>query len=257
MPELLEADLADGVRGVFTGRDLHAAPLPVGQPGNLAHRRPHRPRDLAAARRAVATATGTDPTTWHLLHQVHGIEVAVVDQHVPAGTELRGFDGAVTAHAGRALVVQAADCAPLLLAGGGAVGVAHAGRAGVLGGVVEVTVARLREVGETGQVRAVLGPTIGPCCYEVPAALQATAERQVPGISATTTWGTPSLDLPGAVLRQLEALEVRVAATRPACTRCDERFFSHRRDPGSGRQVGLIVRERQDARDGRAGTAGP
>jgi YfiH family protein len=240
--EVLAVDLPGGVRGVFTGRDRSVAPLPVGQAGNLAHRRPHRPRDLAAARREVGAVTGTDPTAWHLLHQVHGAEVAVVDEDVPVGTELRGVDGAVCALAGRALVVQTADCAPVLLASGTAVGVAHAGRAGVLAGVVAATVTALRTLAGDDVVHASLGPTIGPCCYEVPAAMQAAAEREVPGIAATTTWGTPSLDLPGAVLAQLGALGVRVAARRPPCTHCDERFFSHRRDPASGRQIGLIVR---------------
>lgn len=248
MLEVLAADLPDGVRGVFTGRDLSAAPLPIGQAGNLAHRRPHRPRDLATARREVGAATATDPTTWHLLHQVHGVEVAVVDDRVPVGTELRGVDGAVTALPGRALVVQTADCAPVLLASGAGVGVAHAGRVGVLTGVVAATVAALRTVVTGEVVHAALGPTIGPCCYEVPAALRSAAEQAVPGIAATTTWGTPSLDLPGALFGQLDALDVEVTHRRPPCTRCDERFFSHRRDPDSGRQVGLIVQDREVGR---------
>jgi polyphenol oxidase len=241
--ELLEADLPPGVRAVFTGRDRGAVAPGVGQAGNLAHRRPHRPSDLAAARRRVASATGTTTTSWHLLHQVHGAAVAVVDASVPAGTELRGVDGAVTALPERPLVVQTADCAPVLLVGSGAVGVAHAGRAGVLAGVVAATVAALRRLAGAGPVAAALGPTIGPCCYEVPGDLRASAEEQLPGIGATTTWGTPSLDLPGALLTQLAALEVQVAATRPPCTHHDERFFSHRRDPASGRQIGLIVRQ--------------
>lgn len=246
MPLLLAADLPHGARGVFTGRDLAAPPLPIGQPGNLAHRRPHRPADLASARREVAAATGTDAASWHLLHQVHGVDVGVVDAAMPPGTELRGVDAAVTALTDRALVVQTADCAPLLLAAPGAIGVAHAGRAGVLAGVAAAAVAALRALAGPGPVHAALGPTVGPCCYEVPADLRAAAEAVAPGSGATTRWGTPALDLPGALLAQLAALDVRVAATRPACTRCDERFFSHRRDPGSGRQVGLIVRPRQE-----------
>ncbi len=243
MLELLEVDLPAGVRAVFTGRDRSAAAAGVGQPGNLAHRRPHRPRDLAAARREIALATGTRASEWHLLHQVHGAAVAVVDPSVPAGTELRGVDGAVTALADRPLVVQTADCAPVLLAASGAVGVAHAGRAGVLAGVVDATVAVLRRVAGPGPVHAALGPTIGPCCYEVPGSMRTAAEQQVPGIGAMTTWGTPALDLPGAILAQLAALDVGVGASRPPCTHHDERFFSHRRDPDSGRQIGLIVRQ--------------
>ena len=232
-----------GARGWFTGRDLEAPPVPVGGEGNLAHRRPHRPSDLATARREVAAATGTDPTTWHLLHQVHGREVAVVDAEVPPGQELRGIDAAVTAVPGRVLGVQTADCVPVLLSGPGGVGVAHAGRAGVLGGVVPAVVAALRALAGSGPVQAVVGPAIGGCCYEVPAELHDAAGEVVDGIGARTTWGTPSLDLPGAVRRQLTGLGVEVMGPPAPCTYDDVAYFSHRRDPASGRQLGLVVRD--------------
>ncbi len=236
------AALAGG-RGWFTGRDLEAPPVPIGGEGNLAHRRPHRPSDLAAARREVAATTGTDPTTWHLLHQVHGRDVAVVDAEVPPGKELRGVDAAVTAVPGRVLGVQAADCVPVLLSGPRAVGVAHAGRAGVLGGVIAAVVEALRALAGPGPLQAVLGPAIGGCCYEVPATLRDAAGEVVPGIGSRTTWGTPSLDLPAAVRRQLAGLGVEVLGPSAPCTYGDPTYFSHRRDPGSGRQLGLVVRD--------------
>ena len=242
MIHLERCELPYGARGVLSGRDLDGPALPVGAPGNLAHRRPHRPADLAGARREVAAATDTEVASWHLLHQVHGAAVARVDATVPAGTELRGVDAAVTALTDRPLVVQTADCVGVLLAAPGAVGVAHAGRAGVLEGVVPAAVTALRELASHPQVVAVLGPAIGGCCYEVPVAMRAAAEERCPGIGATTTWGTPSLDLPAAVRRQLAAVDVEVVGSPAPCTYTDERFFSHRRDPASGRQVGLIVR---------------
>jgi polyphenol oxidase len=235
-----------GGRGWFTGRDLQAPPAPIGGGGNLAHRRPHRPLDLAAARREVAVATGTDATAWHLLHQVHGCEVAVVDAEVPLGKELRGVDAAVTAVPGRVLGVQTADCVPVLLCGPGAVGVAHAGRAGVIDGVVTAVVEALRELAGPGPLQATLGPAIGGCCYEVPAALHDAACEVVPGIGARTSWGTHSLDLPAAVRRQLADLGVDVLGPPAPCTYDDPAYFSHRRDPGSGRQLGLVVRDTRD-----------
>ena len=235
-----------GGRGWFTGRDLQAPPAPIGGEGNLAHRRPHRPLDLAAARREVAGATGTDATTWHLLHQVHGRDVAVVDAAVPPGKELRGVDAAVTAVPGRVLGVQTADCVPVLLSGPGAVGVAHAGRAGVIDGVVAAVVEALRELAGPGPLQATLGPAIGGCCYEVPAALHDAACEVVPGIGARTSWGTHSLDLPAAVRRQLVGLGVEVLGAPAPCTYDDPTYFSHRRDPGSGRQLGLVVRDAHD-----------
>ncbi len=233
--------LLPGVLAWSTGRDRVAPAVPIGGQGNLAHRRPHRPGDLAEARREVAAATGTDATAWHLLHQVHGRRVGVVDRAVPPGRELRGVDAAVTALPGRVLAVQSADCVPVLLAAPGAVGVAHAGRAGVLEGVIPAAVDALRELSGEGPLHAVLGPAIGGCCYEVPAELREEAEARQPGIGALTTWGTPSLDLPRAVREQLGAAGVQVLGGPAPCTYGDQDLFSHRRDPASGRQLGLVM----------------
>lgn len=235
--------LRDGVAGWFTGRDLDAAPRPVGTPGNLAHRRPHRPADLARDRAEVADVVGVPARRWHLMHQVHGAAVGVVTDQTPEGYELPEVDGIVTTQAGRPLVVQVADCVPVLLAGPTAIGVAHAGRRGVEAGVVDRVISHLAALGDPPtEVVAAIGPAVGGCCYEVPEAVQQQVLDVTPEAAAITTWGSPSLDLRAGVRAQLATAGVRVVADAPACTRCDTRWFSHRRDPGSGRQVGIVVR---------------
>lgn len=245
-PLVVPVDLGAGVRAAVTGRDLDAPAPPVGAAGNLSHRRPHRPDDLARARAAVGAATGTEPGAWHLLRQVHGAEVATVDAATPPGAELRDVDAVVTTVPGRVLAVQTADCVPVLLAGPTAVAVAHAGRAGVELGVVPAVVDALSGLGAPpAALRVVLGPAIGGCCYEVPAVLQQQVAGRVERVQATTTWGTPSLDLPGAVEAQLAAAGVGEVSRIGGCTRCDPegRWFSHRADPTTGRQLGLVVRD--------------
>ncbi len=71
------------------------------------------------------------------------------------------------------LGVLVADCVPVLLADPGArvVGAVHAGRRGVVAGVVTAAVRALRAAGAT-HLRAVVGPAICGACYEVPAALR-------------------------------------------------------------------------------------
>lgn len=233
------AGLGPDVIAVFTGRD-DAAP---GE-GNLAHRRPHRPAELATARATLAARIGVPVASWHLMHQVHGNEVAEVGPGTPLGAELRGVDAAVTACRDRALVVQAADCVPVLLAGPGTIGVAHAGRVGVASDVIGAAVAALRALEEPrAPLRSAIGPAIGPCCYEVPGALQDEVAGLVGDeVRATTSDGAPSLDLPGQVARRLGALGIEVVADERTCTSCDQRWFSHRRDPAAGRQIGLIAR---------------
>lgn len=239
---LVDADLGDGVGAWFTGRDRDRPDPPVGASGNLSHRRPHRPADLARARREVAEAIDAPTGTWHLMHQVHGAEIAEVDHRTPSGTELRGVDALVTDCPQRPLVVQVADCVPVLLAGPAGVAAVHAGRLGVVAAVVGRAVGRLAGASSSATVRAVIGPAIGGCCYEVPAGLREQVASTSPAAWATTRWGTPSLDLPAAVTSQLREAGVTRIERLGGCTFEDERYFSHRRDPAAGRQAGIVMK---------------
>lgn len=247
---VLAVEVAPHVRGVFTGRDSDdATPAPgVGLAGNLSTSQPHLPARLAGDRAAAAAAVGlaSDDVVW--MRQVHGNRVAVVDPALPPAAVVDDVDGLVTAQAGRGLAVLVADCVPVLLAGEDTVGVAHAGRRGVAAGVVDAVVATMRDLGDGG-LRAVIGPAIRGCCYEVPDWLHDEFTTTSPAAHATTTWGTPALDLPAAVASDLESLGVRVDDLR-TCTRCDRRWFSHRSsNRAAGRQVGLVTRSPDPASD--------
>lgn len=144
------------------------------------------------------------------------------------------------------LGVLVADCLPVLFIAVGPrgeavrVAAAHAGRAGVLNGILGKTVEALRSAEPEAQIRAVIGPAVCAGCYEVPEEMAADAEHAEPGIRARTRWGSPSLDLKGAARRQLERLGVEVTDVG-VCTVESSEHSSHRRDPGSGRIAGLIV----------------
>lgn len=237
---LAPVDLGAGVRAVFTGRCDDASES-VGVPGNLSHRRPHRPSRLAADRATAAAAIGLNDLDVVRLHQVHGRDVAVVDFDTAAGAELGPADAAVTTVPGQGLSVLVADCVPVLFASDDAVGVAHAGRAGVVADVVGATVEVMRAHGH-GDVHAVVGPAIHGCCYEVENWMRDEVSHLHPAAHATTTWGTSSLDLPAAVAERLAELDVEVTDFG-ACTHCGSDWFSHRRDGDhAGRQAGLVVR---------------
>jgi YfiH family protein len=184
----------------------------------------------------LAAVTGATP---YLMHQVHGVTVHLVDGSGPA---LPDADALVTARAGAALLARAADCVPVLLvAGAGEIGAVHAGREGVRRGVVPAALARLAELGAT-DVRAWVGPHICGACYEVPDDMRAEIAAVVPATYATTSWGTPSLDLGAGVLAQLA--ESGVPAVRVGgCTREDESLHSYRRDgTAAGRLAGVVWR---------------
>jgi YfiH family protein len=194
------------------------------------------PDDVRAAGLAeVAAATGATP---YLMHQVHGTTV----RDVPGDDPFPDADALVTAEAGVALLARAADCVPVLLAARtGQVGAVHAGREGVRRGVVTAAVDRLRELG-ADDLRAWLGPHICGGCYEVPDEMRAEVAAEVPATYATTTWGTPALDLGAGVLAQLDQAGVS-AIEVGGCTREDETLHSHRRDGAdAGRLAGVVWR---------------
>jgi len=176
------------------------------------------------------------PWTW--LRQVHADRVVVVGAPGEAAGE--EADAAVTAVSDAVLAVHTADCAPIaLVADGGAVAVAHAGWRGLADGVVAATVDRLRAVAP-GPVRAVVGPLIGPECYEFGARdLQHVVDRLGPEVAGTTASGTPALDLPTGVRRALERAGVDEIDFVGGCTACGDGSFSHRARGDQGRQAVL------------------
>jgi YfiH family protein len=174
------------------------------------------------------------------MHQVHGPDVAVVDDGYDGRAAV---DGLLTADPDVVLVVRAADCVPVLLAdpGAGVVGAVHAGRPGLAAGVVPAAVARMRGLGADA-VTAWIGPHVCGGCYEVPATMRDEVGALAPAAVATTTWGTPSLDLGAGVAAQLRAAGVTVVDVS-ACTRETDDLHSFRRDgAAAGRLAGLVRR---------------
>lgn len=166
------------------------------------------------------------PTPWTWLDQVHGTDVVLVTQ--PGEHAGRAADAAVTATPGCALAVRTADCVPIVLLGERAVGVVHAGWRGLAGGVVANAVSALADLGDPPHA-AHLGPCIRPGCYEFgEPELDVLADRLGSHVRATTTWGTPALDLPGAVFAALRAAGVERIHDTSGCTACDRRWYSHR-----------------------------
>jgi YfiH family protein len=181
------------------------------------------------------------------LSQVHGSAVAVIGPEGPSH-EIHGHlhavaDGLVTAQPQVTLMVRAADCVPVLFAAadGTVIGAAHCGRPGLVAGIVPATVAAMRELG-AGPVTAWIGPHVCGRCYEVPEQLRDDVAAVEPDSRATTSWGTPSVDVGAGVRAQLARDGVEVVDLS-RCTRESADLFSYRRDgPGSGRQAGIIRR---------------
>ena len=191
----------------------------------------------------VAEALGVEGL--HSMSQVHGRDVVLADVlRVDGSGTVPQCDGLVTTSAGMALLVRVADCVPVVLAdpATGVVGAAHAGRVGMVEGVVAATVDRMRAEGAR-DVEAWIGPRACGRCYELPEEMVAAVESVVPGTRSVTSWGTPAVDVGAGVVSQLEALGVGVHDVgADTCTIEDERFFSYRRQgTASGRFGGVVV----------------
>ena len=211
---------------------------------NLAMHVGDEPVAVAENRRRLRSAAAL-PSEPLWLEQVHGRNVAVHEGRVD---RVPRADAAVAFEPGRVCVVMTADCLPVVLAdrAGTRVGIAHAGWRGLAGGVVEATVAALGVPGT--ELVAWLGPAIGPQAFEVGPEVHDTFVSADPRAASCFTVngrGRQQADLQGLARLALGRLDVEVAGACTDCTWSDPvRYFSHRRDPGSGRQATLAWLER-------------
>ncbi len=174
--------------------------------------------------------------------QVHGTHVhrvtASPHEDRLARTPPQEADGQLTAVNGVAPMVLTADCLPIALAGGGVVGMLHAGWRGLADGIVARGVARLREMsGNDGPVVAAIGPGAGPCCYEV----SEDVHGRFAAHDADLRRGR-NLDLKAIAALELQRAKVTDIHDAGLCTICSDPslFYSHRREHGmTGRQAGI------------------
>ena len=186
----------------------------------------------------LAAAGGPDlPVAW--ARQVHGTAVAAV----AAAGECGPADALLARRPGLALAVATADCVPIALRGASEVVAVHAGWRGIAAGVVGEAVRRMS--GQPGELEAWIGPAIGACCYEVGEDVaQQVAAASAAEVVSPGARGRPHLDLAAAVRAQLETAGVVRVHLLVACTACDERLWSYRRDgQGVGRNLAFVWRE--------------
>mgnify|MGYP006277160455 FL=1 len=206
----------------------------------------HARREVELVRRVAAHQLGIHPRDFRLLRQVHGTRV--VRRSAEEGPEILEADAQVTTETGLALIVNVADCCPVVVFSRNppVAGIAHSGWRGTAAGVVPELVQAILEHGATvADLRAWVGPCAGGNVYEVgrevarhfqrwPAALQEhpqTDEKQF-------------LDVGRAVQEQLIALGLPVRSIERSFgdTIGDRRYHSHRRSLfAAGRMAGFVA----------------
>jgi YfiH family protein len=222
---------------------------------NLGGRWGDDPENVQENRRLLLRASGA--RVMHFASQVHGRRVVRVRaEDDPAATAAAEADVLCSDAPGIAVAVFTADCVPLLISDPttGAFAAVHAGWRGVVAGVAQAAVRALEtEFGSRpADLRAAMGPAIGPCCFQVgPEVVAAFTEKfvaaEVRGIIVPTPFGKAQIDLKRAVEIALEQSGLSAGAIDAGdeCTKCDqwERFYSYRRDGArTGQHLAFITR---------------
>ncbi len=214
------------------------------------------PANVQENRRRLLRAVGSDGPLY-VARQVHGAAVARVRAgDDPAAVARIEADALITDDLNVALGIFVADCIPALIVDPrtGAVAAAHAGWRGTVAGVLPAVVRAL--VDELGarpdDLRVVLGPAIGACCFEVGAEVVREFETALGEAAAGVITPSPRgatgkwhVDLKAANRILLERAGVAAEAidAGPDCTHHDRaRFFSYRRDGETGQLMGVVVR---------------
>jgi polyphenol oxidase len=199
-------------------------------------------RDEAQREAFVEALHATD---FIIMDQVHGDDVHLVSD----GQRPNRGDGLALLEKGVVGVVKTADCLPVILYDLTipVVAVIHAGWRGTVARIVEKGVERMEKAGvHRSALGALLGPGIGPCCYNVGGDVvkrfreagfgeEIFAERD----------GSVFLDVKKANTQVLQEMGVSNIHDVGLCTSCrQDLFYSARRNGHAGRQLNFVLLKR-------------
>jgi YfiH family protein len=198
-----------------------------------------------------------DAGTLVTVRQVHGNRVLVIDKETEVSSLLHKgerpeADAILTNKKGLAIGVLTADCVPVILVDPvkEVVGIVHAGWRGTVAEICGKAVTNMRDHfgSHTEDISAAIGPSIGPCCYEVGEEVAAnflTGSFQEKVVVTNRAGGRGKLDLRKAnrLLLLESGVEEGNISVSPLCTSCNtDLFFSYRREGApTGRQLSFVV----------------
>ncbi len=220
---------------------------------NVSAREGDPPEQVRTNWQRIASAFEIPCEQFFVVNQVHGEKFLIIEDAVSCHSlENRQYDAIVTDQPGVAIGIKTADCAPVLLFDRArqAIAAVHAGWRGTALGIAAKAVRVMKERFSTRpeDLTAAIGPSIGPCCYEVDkpvfeaVSLQGESEQVLRPGRREGRW---MFDLPLANRIQLEREgvpkgQISVAGLCTCCRR--DLFFSHRRDgEKTGRHLNFIL----------------
>lgn len=219
---------------------------------NIAIKEGEQPENVEQNLSILASALDFGLENLVCARQIHSDIVRVVTRADHVSVFHRDYpecDGIVTNDPGTALMIYTADCTPLLFHDPvtGAVGAAHAGWRGTAADIAGKTVnAMVDAFGcDPANIRAAIGPNIGPCCFEtdadVPEAMVAAlGEEAKPHIRQVGNKYYVNLkEINGCFLRRAGLRHIDISTD---CTACQpDRFWSHRVTRGQRGSQGAVI----------------
>ena len=176
---------------------------------------------LDAAHRAIRTRIGFAESSFFTAEQVHGSEIAVIDQSLGDDRCCAGADGLISNQRGISLGIYVADCCAVFLVDPvrQAIGLVHSGKKGTEAAIVARAITKMREHFDSAPRDLIvqLGPCIRPPHYEV--------------------------DFAAEIARQARASGVEQVQDAGRCTACDlQSYYSYRAEKArTGRMLALLA----------------
>ena len=173
-----------------------------------------------------SAAFGDLPFQWAWANQIHSSVAVNVTEPGLQGSA----DALWTTSPNIGLLIQTADCVPIILFADKGVGLIHAGWRGIVNGVIQNTILQMTR--ECSFLKAIIAPCISKDCYEVgeevvSAFISSGIPREIFCLEANPR---PYIDLRSAVKHVLASLEVELLYCDSRCTYSDESLASYRRD---------------------------
>jgi len=212
---------------------------------NVGHRVGDDPAAVAENRRLIKKALAAQVLL--SAHQTHGVNVFCLQEDIGADLEVDDTDALITDRPGVALMVQTADCQPVLLHDPRrrVVAAVHSGWRGSVQNILQETVATMCSTfrSDPGDIRAAIGPSLGPCCAEF-----IHYKKELPQAFSAYRDAGSNFDFWQISIMQLEKAGLAAAHIEVTgiCSKCSPDHYSYRRSSsqgheGTGRLASVIM----------------
>jgi len=173
------------------------------------------------------------------MNQIHSNNVQIVDENSPKLIE--NCDAIITNSKNLPLMVMVADCIPILLFDEKkkVITAIHAGRNSTFLKITQITAQKMIDKFscKPKNIKAVLGPSIQKCCYEVSTKLALIVKNSF----GSEFVNDRNIDLQGINKKLLNEIGIKNIEISPICTKCSNKpYFSYRKDKNTGRFAGMI-----------------